>query len=219
VLSPQAVCAIVVAGGSGTRFGGAKQFLPLSGRRVVDRSVEAARCVAGTVILVVPAESLDDPESKAVADVVVCGGPTRAASVRSGLAVLPPGVEVVVVHDAARPLATEELFLSVVAAVRQGAAGAVPGVPVADTIKRVSEGRVVETVERGELVAVQTPQAFRAEVLLRAHDGGGDATDDAGLLEALGEAVVVVPGDPRNLKLTSRDDLLMLEALASGVIG
>ena len=92
-----------------------------------------------------------------------------------------------------------------------GADGAIPGVAVVDTVKRVRGGRVVETLDRSELVAVQTPQAFRAELLRRAHEGEPEATDDAGLLEALGSRVVVVPGEYHNLKLTSPDDLVIAE--------
>jgi 2-C-methyl-D-erythritol 4-phosphate cytidylyltransferase len=119
----------------------------------------------------------------------------------------------VVVHDAARPLATRALFEAVVAAVRSGADAAIPGLPVADTLKRVRDERVLETVDRGELVAVQTPQAFRASMLRAAHAGSDDATDDAALVEAVGGNVVVVPGEPRNLKITTPDDLLVAAAL------
>ena len=124
------------------------------------------------------------------------GGATRSESVRAGLAAVPPDAEVVVVHDAARPLATAALFDAVIDAVRAGADGAVPGLPVADTLKRVDDVRVIETVDRVGLVAVQTPQAFRAGVLRAAHAPAADATDDAALVEALGGTVVVVPGDP-----------------------
>ena len=116
------------------------------------------------------------------------------------------------VHDAARPAASAALFAAVVAAVRTGADGAVPGVPVVDTIKRVHGGAVVATVDRAELVAVQTPQAFRAPVLRAAHVGEPDASDDAALVEAAGGRVVVVPGEPANVKLTTPADRSRLEA-------
>jgi 2-C-methyl-D-erythritol 4-phosphate cytidylyltransferase len=103
------------------------------------------------------------------------------------------------------------LFRAVVEAVVDGADGAVPGIAVSDTVKRVNGSRVVETLDRSALVVVQTPQAFRAAVLRRAHLGEPEATDDAGLLEALGSSVVVVPGEYRNLKLTSPDDLATAE--------
>ena len=215
----------MVAGGSGRRFGGRKQFLPLAGHPVASWSVRAARTVADGVVLVVPDDDADDalPAPGAGGDtaygatVVVTGGPTRADSVRAGLAVVPADAAVVVVHDAARPLAGPDLFAAVVDAVRAGDVdGAVPVVPVADTLKRVRGTRVVATVDRDGLVAIQTPQAFAAGALRAAHAGGGDATDDAGLLEAAGLPVGTVPGDPRNLKLTRPEDLALAEALLAG---
>jgi len=217
------VWAIVVAAGSGSRFGDAvpKQFLDLAGRRLVDWAVGAAAAVCDGVIAVLPPAQLgtafDRPEAGAGAGRVaaVAGGATRSASVRAGLAAVPDDAEIVVVHDAARPLAGAELFERVVAAVRAGADGAVPGVAVPDTIKRVdaSGGRVVETLDRPALRAIQTPQAFSAAILRRAHAGSADATDDAALVEALGATVVVVDGDPANLKITGPDDLGRAEAL------
>ncbi|MCC5951790.1 MAG: 2-C-methyl-D-erythritol 4-phosphate cytidylyltransferase [Acidimicrobiia bacterium] len=207
------VWTIVVAGGSGRRFGTArpKQYLELSGHRVLDWSLAAARSVSDGVVLVVPPERVADTED--AADAVVAGGSTRAASVRAGLAAVPSGTGIIVVHDAARPLAPPALFTSVVDAVRAGADGAVPGLPVSDTIKRVERGRVIETLERRELVAVQTPQAFRGDVLRRAHSEGGDATDDAALVELAGGSVVVVLGDPANTKVTHPGDLEALETM------
>ena len=199
------VWAIVVAAGRGSRFGGAKQFEELEGRRVVDWAVAACRSVADGVVLVVPDDHVG--EEAVGADVVVAGGPSRSASVRCGLDAVDPDAEVVVVHDAARPFAAPTLFAAVVAAVRGGADGAVPGVALADTIKRVAGGQVVATLDRAELVAVQTPQAFSAAALRAAHRGGAEATDDAALVEAAGGRVVVVAGDPANTKITLRADL------------
>jgi 2-C-methyl-D-erythritol 4-phosphate cytidylyltransferase len=215
------VWGVVVAGGSGTRFGEAKQFASLAGRPVARWAVTACRSVCDSVVLVVPADRLsNDAAVRHGADVVVAGGPTRAASVRAGLQVLGPEAEIVVVHDAARPLATPELFKAVVAALAGGqVAGAICAVPVTDTVKRVaagdrdSESAVVETLDRADLVAVQTPQAFFVEVLRRAHEGDPEATDDAALVEALGLTVSVVPGDPDNLKLTTPADLARAETL------
>jgi len=202
--------AIVVAAGGGTRFGAPKQFTPLAGTRLVDRAVAVAAAACDAVILVLPAgRAWDGPPVTAV----VAGGATRADSVRAGLAALPAGTDLVVVHDAARPLATQALFAAVVAAVRDGADAAVPGLAVADTVKRVAGDRVVETVPRDELVAVQTPQAFGAEVLCAAHVAHADATDDGALVEATGGTVVVVPGEPANLKVTTRSDLAVAAAL------
>lgn len=118
----------------------------------------------------------------------------------------------IVVHDAARPAATSNLFELVVHAVRAGADGAVPGTALTDTVKHVEGAVVVETVDRNSLVAVQTPQAFRADVLRVAHSHGGDATDDAALVEARGGRVVVVPGDPDNAKITTPADLDAMRA-------
>ncbi len=200
------VVAVVVAAGRGKRYGGAKQFEVIDGVTVAAHSVRAARSVAGRVVLVVPADYRGDGEG---ADVVVTGGETRAASVRAGLSEC-AAAEVVVVHDAARPRATNELFAAVVAAVRDGADGAVPALALIDTLKRVSVsgGRdVVATEDRGAFVTVQTPQAFRRDVLTRAHAGGGEASDDAALVEALGARVVTVPGQAANVKLTEPGDL------------
>jgi 2-C-methyl-D-erythritol 4-phosphate cytidylyltransferase len=198
------VWAIVVAAGSGARFGGQKQFEELEGRRVVDWALAASRSVADGLVLVVPAGHTEDG---APADAVVSGGATRSASVRAGLAAVPAEAEVVIVHDAARPFAAPALFEAVVAAVRGGADAAVPGVPLADTVKRVTGSQVVETLDRDGLMAVQTPQAFKVDALRRAHAGAGEATDDAALVEAAGGLVVVVPGDPANTKITLRTDL------------
>lgn len=219
------VWVILVAGGAGARFGSAKQFAPLAGRRVLDWSLDAARSVADGVVLVVPAhhELGRDTVSggpagggpdRAGADRVVLGGATRAASVRAGLAVVPDRAEVVVVHDAARPLAGPDLFGSVVGAVRAGAAGALPGLAVSDTVKRLDPaGAVVATIDRAGLVLVQTPQAFSAEVLRRAHQGDPEATDDAQVVEAVGGRVVIVPGDPCNFKITYPHDMVLAAAL------
>ena len=201
-----AVWAIVVAAGSGSRFGGPKQYEALGDRRVLDWSLAAARSVATGVVLAVLPERADAPEPEA--DVVVAGGLTRSSSVRAALAAVPASAEVVVVHDGARPLASPALFEAVVAAVRAGADAAVPGLPVADTVKRVLDGVVSATLDRGELVMVQTPQAFSAAALRRAHAvEAAFATDDAALVEAVGGRVVVVPGEADNAKLTSPADL------------
>jgi 2-C-methyl-D-erythritol 4-phosphate cytidylyltransferase len=200
---------IVVAAGSGARFGGPKQFQRVGDERLVDIAARtAARCSDG-VVMVLPAGTAWDGPPVAAA---VAGGATRADSVRAGLAAVPDGADIVVVHDAARPLAGDALFASVVAAVRDGADGAVPGLPVPDTIKRVDGVRVVETIPRDELVAVQTPQAFRAGALRSAHRDAADGTDDAALVERDGGKVVVVPGDPANVKVTDPDDLELVAA-------
>ena len=205
------VWAVVVAAGDATRFGGLKQYERLAGRRVIDWSLDSARAVCDGVVLVVPPALAD--RSEPGADVVVGGAATRPGSVRCGLEAVPPSAEVVVVHDAARPLAPASLFLSTVAAVRAGADGAVCAVPVDDTVKRVEDGEVRETVDRRGLWTAQTPQAFSAAVLRDAHRGLPEGTDDAALVEAAGGRVVVVGGDARNLKLTRPGDLAVAQAL------
>jgi 2-C-methyl-D-erythritol 4-phosphate cytidylyltransferase len=198
------VWTIVVAAGSGARFGGPKQFAELGDRRVIDWACEHARAASDGVVLVVPPGRA---ATGATADVVE-GGATRAESVRCGLAAVPADAAIVIVHDAARPFAAADLFEAVVAAVRAGADGAVPAVTVTDTIKEVdADGVVVGTPDRARLVAVQTPQAFRAHVLRRAHAGGAEGTDDAALVEAAGGRVVTVAGDPVNRKITEPADL------------
>jgi 2-C-methyl-D-erythritol 4-phosphate cytidylyltransferase/2-C-methyl-D-erythritol 2,4-cyclodiphosphate synthase len=201
------VAAVVVAGGRGTRFGAAKQFADLNGESVSARSVRHARSVASTVVLVVPEGYDGDGEG---ADVVVTGGTSRASSVRAGLANC-ADADIVVVHDAARPLASTALFGAVVNAVLDGADAAVPGLVITDTVKKVvsHDGSSVirDTVSRDDLVTVQTPQAFRRELLVRAHASEPEATDDAALVEALGARVVVIPGEPGNLKITEPGDL------------
>jgi 2-C-methyl-D-erythritol 4-phosphate cytidylyltransferase len=136
--------------------------------------------------------------------------------VRAGLAEIPSDTDVIVVHDAARPLASRRLFANVIDAVANGADAAVPGLPVVDTVKRVHDDQVVETVSRDGLVVVQTPQAFRAAALRAAHESRGVDTDDAALVEAAGGKVVVVEGERRNLKLTLVDDLELAQALIDG---
>jgi 2-C-methyl-D-erythritol 4-phosphate cytidylyltransferase len=205
--------AIVVAAGDGARFGGAKQFVTLGGVSVVDRSVGVAREACDGVVVVLPAASAWTAPAGVV---VAVGGATRSDSVRAGLAAVPADVEVVIVHDAARPLASRRLFDLVVKAVVDGADGAVPALAVSDTVKRVRDDRVIETVARDGLVMVQTPQAFRAGVLRAAHRVGAVDTDDAALVEADGGTVVVVDGERRNLKLTRAEDLEVAEALLDG---
>lgn len=200
------VWTIVVAGGSGTRFGAPKQYERLGDQRVLDRSVDAARRVSDGVVVVVPAED-------AAREHGVPGGATRSESVRAGLAQVPADAEIVCVHDACRPLADEHLFRAVIGAVAAGADAAVPGLEVADTIKVIDDvNRVVSTPERHTLRAVQTPQAFRAAILRAVHAGGGEATDDAALVEAAGGTVMVVPGHVRARKITTPDDLLWARA-------
>ncbi len=203
--------AIVVAAGGSTRFGRPKQYADLAGRRVLDWSVESARAACDGVVVVLPAA--DAGPGVPGADAVVAGGLTRSDSVRAGLSAVPAGAGIIVIHDAARPLARPELWSAVIAGITAGADAAIPGVPVTDTIKRVTAGGSVETLDRSQLVAVQTPQAFRASALRAAHEGLGDATDDAALVEEAGGRVLVVAGDPDNMKVTGPGDLDVLALL------
>ncbi|MEZ5371382.1 MAG: 2-C-methyl-D-erythritol 4-phosphate cytidylyltransferase [Microthrixaceae bacterium] len=205
------VWAIVVAAGSGRRFGGAKQFVELSGRPLVAWAVEAMARRCHGVVLVVPPGDVDEWRSLPLVDRVAAGGATRSASVRAGLAAVPSSAEVILVHDGARPLADGGLVERVIGALSgtHAAAAALPGVAVTDTL-RTLEGA---PVDRDSLVAVQTPQGFRADALRNVHASAPEATDDASLLEAAGHRVVVVDGDPANLKVTAPSDLAVAEAL------
>jgi 2-C-methyl-D-erythritol 4-phosphate cytidylyltransferase len=198
------VWTIVVGAGAGERFGSAKQYERIGDDRVIDIARAAAATCSDGVVVVVPSADVGREHG-------VAGGDTRSVSVRNGLAAVPADADIICVHDAARPLATADLFRSVIDAVADGADGAVPGVRVTDTIKVIERDgehvTVVSTPARESLVAVQTPQAFRAAVLRAAHASGRDATDDAALVELVGGRVVVVPGDASNRKITDWDDL------------
>jgi 2-C-methyl-D-erythritol 4-phosphate cytidylyltransferase len=206
VRRPPIVWTIVVGGGSGQRFGRLKQYEMIGDERIIDRSQRIAEQVSDGVVVVVPA-------SDARREAAVAGGATRSESVRAGLAEVPDDCDVICIHDAARPLASVELFRAVIDAIGPGVDGAVPGVPVTDTIKIVdAAGAVVDTPERSTLTAVQTPQAFRASSLRAAHAGGAEGTDDASLVESAGGRVVVVAGEAANRKVTHPDDLVWVRS-------
>ena len=211
---------VVVAAGSGTRFGGDKQLADLSGMAVLARAVVSAAAVSDGVVVVVSAERRTEVSGVLSAvggvEAIVDGGATRSASVRCGLAAVPDDAGVVLVHDGARPLATPGLFRRVADAVLAGADAVVPGVPVTDSLRTAGGG----VVARDGVIAVQTPQGFSADSLRAAHAGGGEASDDATLVEAAGGTVVVVEGEPANLKITRPADLdlarLELERIVAG---
>ncbi|WP_432503710.1 2-C-methyl-D-erythritol 4-phosphate cytidylyltransferase [Kineococcus arenarius] len=203
-----------------------KALVPLAGEPLLLHALRraAASGVVDVVVVVAP-EGEEQRVRELLAPLglgdlrVVAGGPERQDSVRRGLAVLPADVDVVLVHDAARCLTPPSVFRTVVAAVRGGAVAVVPALAVSDTVKRVVGGRVVETVDRRELVAVQTPQGFSCAPLRAAHEAaasGAPATDDAGMLEALGHEVVTVAGEDAAFKVTRPVDLVLAEALLSG---
>ncbi|HWE56776.1 MAG TPA: 2-C-methyl-D-erythritol 4-phosphate cytidylyltransferase [Acidimicrobiales bacterium] len=201
--------AVVVAAGSGSRFGAPKQFADLAGRPVLEWSLDAARHACTGVVLVLP----PDTDGSFTADVAVSGGATRSASVRAGLDAVPESATVIAVHDAARPLAPVALWRAVIDAVDAGADAAIPAAPVTDTVKEVAANGHLVTLDRSRLVAVQTPQAFRADVLRRVHRGAAEATDDAALVEAAGGSVRLVDWPGHNLKITSPLDLVVAAAL------
>jgi 2-C-methyl-D-erythritol 4-phosphate cytidylyltransferase len=214
------VWAVLVAAGRGERLGGElpKAFVRLGSRVMLAESLERLDSSGwiDAIVVVAPPE-WEEPvivlaEELAAGKVAasVTGGATRAESVRAGLAEVPDDADVVLVHDAARPLVTDELVERLLRALGVGFDGAVPGLPLVDTIKRVRDGAVVETLRRDELVAVQTPQAFVAPVLRAA--AGGEGTDCASLVEADGGRVRVVEGDPHLLKITTPDDLALVES-------
>lgn len=221
--STEPVVAIVVAAGSGVRLGGEvpKAVRPLAGRPLVSWSVAALAAGGVTEVVVVVGDGLQDVFAEALNDApipwrLVVGGATRQESVARGIAALPAG-EIVLVHDAARPLVPAEVVRGVVEAVRSGAPAVIPVVPMSDTIRQVGDaGSVV--VDRSGLRAVQTPQGFARDVLVSAHAAaaGSDYTDDAAVCEASGYEVVLVPGSREALKITEPYDLAVAEAIVAG---
>ena len=213
-----AVWAVLAAAGRGERLGGdrPKAFAKLRGRPLLAESLERLEASSWVdAIVIVAPPGWEEPaillaEELACSKVVACvaGGETRAESVRAGAAEVNEDAAVIVVHDAARPALAEEVLERVLTALNQGWDGAVPALPLTDTIKRVRDGMVVETLPRGELAAAQTPQAFLAPILREALAGDlAGATDCAALVEARGGRVTTVPGDPRLLKVTDAADL------------
>jgi 2-C-methyl-D-erythritol 4-phosphate cytidylyltransferase len=212
---PEGVWAVLVAAGRGERLGGGrpKAFAPLAGLPLLAESLrrlDDCEWVDGIVVVAPPGweeQAILLAEEIGASKVSACvpGGDTRSASVRMGLAEVPDDVAVVLVHDAARPILPPETVPRLLEALAEGFDGAVPGVPVADTVKRARDGVVVETLPRDELVAIQTPQAFSAPVLRAA--AAGEGSDCAALVEAAGGRIKVVAGDERLAKVTTSADL------------
>lgn len=223
--------AIVPAAGRGERLGlgTPKALRSLGGAPLLVHALRAldwSRSIERVVVALPPARLAETERTLAdyewAMDVqVMAGGRDRRTSVASALAVLPPDVDVVIVHDAARPLAPPELVGTVVGRIRNGAEACIPVVPLTDTVKQVSGDTVAHTLDRSGLRAVQTPQGFRRDVLDRAHAWAEraepaetrHATDDAALVEHLGATVTVVPGSPEAFKVTGPLDLLLAEAV------
>jgi len=199
------VVGIVPAAGAGERLGAdvPKAFAVLGGRPMVEWSLEVLREVCDRVVVAVPPDRVQPPD-------FVAGGATRSESVRNALDAAPEAT-IAVVHDAARPLVTVELVRRCLDALDESCDGVIAAIPVTDTVKEVEHGEVVRTPDRGRLWAAQTPQVFRADVLRNAI--GGDATDDASLVEAIGRRVRVVEGTPENLKVTTPLDVRIAELL------
>lgn len=218
-----ATWALIVAAGAGERLGidRPKAFATLGGRPLLAESIDRLEgCPWIDSIVIAAPAGWEEPvillsEELAASKVVACvpGGATRAESVRAALAEVPDDAAVVLVHDAARPLVDDAVVERVLAPLGEGFDGAVPALPVPDTVKRVDGRVVVETLERSSLVGAQTPQAFLASSLRRAYSGElADATDCASLVERAGGRVAVVAGDARLLKVTTPADLALVES-------
>jgi 2-C-methyl-D-erythritol 4-phosphate cytidylyltransferase len=218
---------VIVAGGKGSRAGGSelKQFRWVAGKPMLLHSVQTfqEREDVALVVVVLPHEHVGDPppwlfQCDTERLLLSVGGRERSDSVRNGLEDLPGDISIVVVHDAARPLATLKMIDDVISEARKGR-GAAPGLPVTDTLKRVDEAHaVVETVDRDNLFRIQTPQAFPRDMIENAHAEAFaariNATDDAALCERLGMEVVIVAGSERAMKITTEADFVRAEALS-----
>ncbi|GLY13792.1 2-C-methyl-D-erythritol 4-phosphate cytidylyltransferase [Kineosporia sp. NBRC 101677] len=212
------VWGVVLAGGGGTRFGGLKQFAVLGGQTLLERVVDIAARSCDGVVVVLPAGH--EWPGKGVQ---ATGGSTRAESVRAGLAALPEDAEIVCITDAAHPLASPLLYDRVITAVRGGAAAALPGLPLTDAVKKLENdpvsgaegilGLAGATTPAGGSVSAQMPMAFDLPTLRRAHEQIADAVEDSGMVAALGGRVVVVPGEPTNVHVTTPAELTVAQAL------
>jgi len=215
------VSVILPAAGASTRFGGAtsKVLQPLAGKPVFAHAIGlfARRTDVGQILLVVPAEQIEPLQVQSPAEfsddriALVPGGNDRTGSVRSALARVDAGAALVCVHDAVRPCISQERIDAVFAAAAETGA-AILAWPIHGTIKRADDHHVAETIDRTDLWQAQTPQVFGRELLIEAYADGSSASDSAGLVERLGRRVRLVPGDPRNVKITTPADLALAEA-------
>jgi 2-C-methyl-D-erythritol 4-phosphate cytidylyltransferase len=214
--------AIITAAGSGKRMGRPKQFIEIGGKPMLEWTIAAFENakVIDEIILVVNKE--DVPKGKefnfSKLKKVVAGGAERRVSVANGLRELPADAEIVAVHDGARPLITPQIIEKAVAEAKKSGA-VVVGVPIRDTVKRATrdEGRVTETIDRSELWAAQTPQVFRKDIILKAYQNNDTVTDDAMLVEKMGVTVTMVMGSYQNIKVTTPEDLEVVEKFLKGV--
>jgi 2-C-methyl-D-erythritol 4-phosphate cytidylyltransferase len=201
---------VVLAAGAGTRFGAEKQFRTVAGHRLVDLAVATAVEVCDRVVLVLPAHRRwDGPDVWSVVE----GGVDRPASVRRGLAAIPDERGIVLVHQAANPLASVAMCHELVTTVRSGAPAVVPGLRPSDVVRRAEGGRAGALVGRDELVLVQTPAAFDLQVLRQAHTSTLPAVEDTALVSAIGHPVHLIPGDPSNVHVATAGDLELVRAL------
>lgn len=213
---------VLVAAGSGQRLGAGipKALVEVAGETLIGHSLHAVAQLQQVmqVVVVVPEAELETVELGIEEALVVAGGATRDGSVRAGLAALGPEVDLVLIHDAARPFTPVQVYERVIEALRAGASAVIPAVPVTDTIKQVHAGVVLRTVDRSDLVAVQTPQGFAVTALRQAHaEQTADVTDDAMLMEAAGYEVHVVEGSHESFKITTPFDLAVARAMKEAV--
>jgi 2-C-methyl-D-erythritol 4-phosphate cytidylyltransferase len=221
---PERLSAVIVAAGSGTRMDGVdKLFTPIAGKAILAHAIAAfeALSLVDRIVVVVSEENVERARElvrdEGFAKTAVCaGGARRQDSVRCGLEALGE-CDYVAIHDGARPLVSGALIERGLEAARRTGA-AVPGLPVAETVKEAGEDEtIVRTVDRARLYTVQTPQVFRYELIVRAHrEITQDVTDDAAMVEALGEPVVVFAGERTNVKITTPEDIELVEALLAG---
>ena len=203
--------AIIAAAGSGERFGATlpKALITLGNRTLIEHAVAALAPIASEIVICAPAGYEKQIQELVGADItVVTGGTTRSDSVRAGIAALTGKNKYVLVHDAARALASTQLAKNVLAALEKGEVAVIPGLELIDTVKSVdSSGHVTSTPDRASLRRVQTPQGFDLEILKKAHSSGANATDDGALVEAIGHKVLIINGEERALKITTPADL------------
>ena len=203
--------AIIAAAGSGERFGATlpKALITLGNRTLIEHAVAALAPIASEIVICAPAGYEKQIQELVGADItVVTGGTTRSDSVRAGIAALTGKNKYVLVHDAARALASTQLAKNVLAALEKGEVAVIPGLELIDTVKSVdSSGHVTSTPDRASLRRVQTPQGFDLEILKKAHSSGANATDDGALVEAIGHKVLIINGEDRALKITTPADL------------
>lgn len=218
------VASIIAAAGSGDRLGAKqpKALLQLGGSTLIDRAVDLLRPVSDQIIVVAPSTHLamvtDQFDNDELVD-VVAGGSSRSLSIRNAISALAKEIDFVLIHDAARALTPSDVVQRVIDELKRGADGVIPVLPLADTVKEVMGEKVVRTVDRTSLQRAQTPQGFKAKVIVDAHAAakrdGVEGTDDASLVERIGIKVGTVLGDERSFKITTPFDLEVAQKVCS----